>query len=368
MGTAAYPFVASEATKLSILHAIELRYRHFDTAAVYRLEQPLGEAIRLGPITSRDELFMTSKLRCTDAHHDLVLSALQKTLQNLQFEYLDLSLIHFLACSKPGEYEMGKIPEVPLGSGGQSIPLLGMGTAAYPFVASEATKLSILHAIELGYRHFDTAALYQSEQPLGEAIRLGPITSRDELFITSKLWCTDAHHDLVLPALRKTLQNLQLEYLDLYLIHFPVSSKPGEYVFPFKTEELLPLDIKSVWEAMEECQKLGLTKSIGVSNFSCKKLEKLLAVAKIPPAVNQVEMNPLWQQKKLRQFCREKGIHITAYSPLGAKGTLWGTDKVMECEVLKEIGDARGKTVAQVKYSLTRAQPSKALSEISFNK
>ncbi|KAF8395079.1 hypothetical protein HHK36_019019 [Tetracentron sinense] len=243
---------------------------------------------------------------------------------------------------------MGKIPEVPLGSGGQTIPLLGMGTAAYPFVASEATKFPILHAIELGYRHFDTAAVYRSEQPLGEAIRLGPITSRDELFITSKLWCTDAHHDLVLPALRKTLQNLQLEYLDLYLIHFPVSSKPGEYVFPFKTEELLPLDIKSVWEAMEECQKLGLTKSIGVSNFSCKKLEKLLAVAKIPPAVNQVEMNPLWQQKKLRQFCREKGIHITAYSPLGAKGTLWGTDKVMECEVLKEIGDARGKTVAQV--------------------
>ncbi|KAF8398862.1 hypothetical protein HHK36_014726 [Tetracentron sinense] len=243
---------------------------------------------------------------------------------------------------------MGSIPEVPLGSGVRPIPLLGMGTAVYPFVASEAMKLSILHAIELGYRHFDTAAVYQSEKPLGEAIRLGSIKSRDELFITSKLWCTDAHHDRVLPALRQTLQNLQLEYIDLYLIHLPVSLKPGERVVPFKKEDLLPMDFKSVWEAMEECQKLGLTKSIGVSNFSCKKLEKLLAVAKIPPAVNQVEMNPLWRQKKLREFCKEKGIHITAYSPLGAKDAPWGTNQVMECEVLKEIAKAREKTVAQV--------------------
>ncbi|KAF8398863.1 hypothetical protein HHK36_014727 [Tetracentron sinense] len=101
---------------------------------------------------------------------------------------------------------MGSIPEMALGSGGQAIPLLGMGTAAYPFVASEATKLSILHAIELGYRHFDTAAVYQSGKPVGEAIHLGSIKSRDKLFITSKLWCIDAHRHLILPALRQTLQ------------------------------------------------------------------------------------------------------------------------------------------------------------------
>ncbi|KAH9745917.1 Deoxymugineic acid synthase 1 [Citrus sinensis] len=99
---------------------------------------------------------------------------------------------------------------------------------------------------------------------------------------------------------------------------------------------------------MEECQNLGLTKSIGVSNFACKKLERLLATAKIPPAVNQVELNPVWQQKKLRDFCEKKGIHITAYSPLGAKGTVWGTNRVMECQVLKEIANAKGKSVAQV--------------------
>ncbi|KAJ9708651.1 hypothetical protein PVL29_000600 [Vitis rotundifolia] len=99
---------------------------------------------------------------------------------------------------------------------------------------------------------------------------------------------------------------------------------------------------------MEDCQKLGLTKAIGVSNFSSKKLDDLLRIAKIPPAVNQVEMNPLWQQKKLREFSAEKGIHITAYSPLGARGTPWGGDRVMECQVLKEIAQARGKTIAQV--------------------
>ncbi|KAK4596976.1 hypothetical protein RGQ29_014845 [Quercus rubra] len=248
---------------------------------------------------------------------------------------------------------MGNIPEIPVDSTGKTIPVIGFGTAEYPFGASfETLRDSLLHAIKLGYRHFDSAALYQSEQPLGEAIDdalgLGLIKSRDELFITSKLWCSDAHHDCVLPAIQKTLKNLKLEYIDLYLLHWPVSVKPGEYELPVKKKELLPIDIKSVWEAMEECQKLGLAKSIGVSNFSCKKLETLLATAKIPPAVNQVEMNPLWQQKKLREFCENKGIRITAYSPLGAKGTLWGTNWVLECEVLKQIAEATGKTIAQI--------------------
>ncbi|XP_030960378.1 non-functional NADPH-dependent codeinone reductase 2-like [Quercus lobata] len=248
---------------------------------------------------------------------------------------------------------MGNHPEIPVDSTGKTIPVIGFGTAEYPFGASfETLRDSLLHAIKLGYRHFDSAALYQSEQPLGEAIddalNLGLIKSRDELFITSKLWCSDAHHDCVLPAIQKTLKNLKLEYMDLYLLHWPVSVKPGEYELPVKKKDLLPIDIKSVWEAMEECQKLGLAKSIGVSNFSCKKLETLLATAKIPPAVNQVEMNPLWQQKKLREFCENKGIRITAYSPLGAKGTLWGTNWVMECEVLKQIAEATGKTIAQI--------------------
>ncbi|KAI4313612.1 hypothetical protein L6164_026575 [Bauhinia variegata] len=248
---------------------------------------------------------------------------------------------------------MRKIPSTQLANSGRAIPLLGYGTAEYPFgISPTSVKESILHAIKLGYRHFDTAAIDQSEQPLGEAIEealsLGLIKSRDELFITSKLWCADAHRHLVLPGLKRTLMNLKLEYLELYLIHLLVSLKPRDFEVPVNKKNLLPMDFKSVWEAMEECQKFGLAKSIGVSNFSCKKLQDLLASATIPPAVNQVEMNPLWQQQELRTLCKEKGIHVTVYSPLGARGSPWGTDWVMDCQELKEIAHAKGKSIAQV--------------------
>ncbi|XWS68938.1 hypothetical protein CRYUN_Cryun04dG0136300 [Craigia yunnanensis] len=234
------------------------------------------------------------------------------------------------------------IPEYVLASSSRRMPLLGFGTVASPPVGSEVTKTAILQAIELGYRHFDTATLYRTEQPLGEAIieaiSIGLIKSRDELFITSKLWCSDAHGELVLPALQRSLQNLSLKYLDLHLIHWPVGSKPGIYEFPIKQEDFLPMDFNSVWKAMEVSQRLGLTKSIGISNFSCKKLDDILAFATIPPAVNQ----------KLREFCKENGILLTAYAPLGAQGTIWGNNRVLECELLKEIAKGKGKTVAQI--------------------
>ncbi|KAG4153381.1 hypothetical protein ERO13_D04G179900v2 [Gossypium hirsutum] len=245
------------------------------------------------------------------------------------------------------------IPEVKLSSssGGRNMPVIGMGTAADPFDET-ALKEAILEAISVGYRHFDAASLYKSEKPLGEAIaeaiKFGFIASRDELFITSKLWCTDAHPDLVLPALKNSLRMLQLEYLDLYLIHWPLSAKPGKIGFPVPKDEQLAMDFNSVWAAMEDCLRFGLTKSIGVSNFSCKKLENILSFATIPPSVNQVEISPLWQQQKLREFCKSKNIVLTAYSPLGAKGTRWGTNEVMDNETLKEIANAHNKTVAQV--------------------
>ncbi|KAL7091585.1 hypothetical protein ACP275_12G114200 [Erythranthe tilingii] len=211
-----------------------------------------------------------------------------------------------------------KIPEITLKSGAGKIPVLGFGTASDSPFDSETTRTAILQAIEIGYRHFDTAALYNSEQPLGEAvaeaINRGLIKSRDELFITSKLWCSDAHGHRVLPALKKTL------------------------------EDFVAMDFESVWAAMEECQSIGLTKSIGVSNFSCTKLLQILEIAKIQPAVNQVELNPCWQQKKLIEFCKEKGILVFAYSCLGSGGT----NRVMESQVLKQISEAKGKTVAQV--------------------
>ncbi|XVF43911.1 hypothetical protein PTKIN_Ptkin02bG0079500 [Pterospermum kingtungense] len=256
---------------------------------------------------------------------------------------------------------MANVPQVPVFnipeakftsfSGGRKMPVIGMGTMADPFDET-ALKEAVVEAIRVGYRHFDTASLYRSEKPLGEglaeALKLGLVSSRDELFITSKLWCTDAHPHHVVPALKSSLRMLQLEYLDLYLIHWPLSAKPGKIGFPVPKEEQLAMDFKSVWAAMEDCQRFGLTKSIGVSNFSCRKLENILSFATIPPSVNQVEISPLWQQQKLREFCKAKDVVVTAYSPLGAKGTRWGTDEVMENETLKEIAKAHEKTVAQV--------------------
>ncbi|KAL3511232.1 hypothetical protein ACH5RR_030633 [Cinchona calisaya] len=245
------------------------------------------------------------------------------------------------------------MPKISLGPAGcKGMPVLGFGTTSDPPVEAEITKLAVLQAIEVGYRHFDTASQYNTEQPLGEAIieaiNKGLIKSREELFITSKLWCSDAHAPLVLPAVQKTLQNLKMDYIDLYLIHWPVSSKPGIYEYPIKKEDFLPMDFKAVWAAMEECQKLGLTKSIGVSNFSCQKLTEILSIAKIPPAVNQVEVNPCWRQEKLIDFCMENEIAVVAYSPLGAAGIFCGTNRVMESDYLRDIAEYRGKTVAQV--------------------
>ncbi|CAN6235156.1 unnamed protein product [Urochloa humidicola] len=244
------------------------------------------------------------------------------------------------------------VPEVALGSGNaRPMPAVGMGTAASPLVP-EATKDAVLAAIEVGYRHFDTAAVYGTEKPLGEAVaeaaRRGLVASREEVFVTFKLWCTQCHPDLVLPALRQTLQNLQMEYVDLYLIHWPICIKPVPPSFPAKREDAVPFDVEGVWRAMEECQRLGLAKAIGVSNFTTKHLDKLMAVAKITPAVNQVELNPAWQQRTLRGYCAERGIHVAAYSPLGGQNWDGTGNAVLESQVLAEIAKARGKTIAQV--------------------
>ncbi|XP_030541132.1 methylecgonone reductase-like isoform X3 [Rhodamnia argentea] len=261
------------------------------------------------------------------------------------------------------------VPEVVLSSGTR-MPLIGMGGATTPLPPPDVLTSIFLDAIEFGYHHFDTAAYYGSEEALGravaEALDQGLVKSRGDIFITTKLWCTDAHPDLVLPALKKSLQRLGLEYVDLYLIHWPVRLKEGTEGFDFKGK-ILPFDAKGTWEAMEECSKLGLAKSIGVSNFGTKKLSQLLSHATIPPAVNQVEMNAAWRQEKLRGYCREKGIQVSAWSPLGANGAAWGSLAVVDSPVLKEIAIAKGKSVAQVALRWVYEQGACVIAK-SFNK
>ncbi|KAK1419782.1 hypothetical protein QVD17_29113 [Tagetes erecta] len=244
------------------------------------------------------------------------------------------------------------IPSTTLNSsdGPRPIPIIGMGTAVSG--RSDEVKEAVVEAIKVGYRHFDTAAFYGTEKPVGEAIaealRTGLLKSRAEVFVTTKLWCNSTERHLVLPALNKSLRNLGLEYVDLYLIHWPLKVNYPHIKIPVPKEYVTAIDIKAVWEAMEECQALGLTKSIGVSNFSCQKIEEILSFAKISPAVNQVEMNPLWQQKQLNEYCRANHIHLTAYSPLASAGNSWGNNSVIECDVLKDIAISRGKTTAQI--------------------
>lgn len=230
------------------------------------------------------------------------------------------------------------------------MPLVGLGTASDRALPLDQRKAAISAAIEVGYRHFDTAKVYNSEGFLGEALKEAMeagLVKRGDLFVTSKLWCTDAYPGGVLPALRNSLSALQLDYLDLYLIHWPVRFKEGAAENP-KPDEFMPLDLRGTWRALEACVRQGLTKAIGVSNFSSKKIKELHEFAEIPPAVNQVEMHPKWQQRLLRETCKNANVHVCAWSPLGAPRMHWGNSEIMDNSIVKDIATKHDKTPAQV--------------------
>lgn len=182
---------------------------------------------------------------------------------------------------------------------------------------------SVKAALKSGYRAIDTAAAYGNEESVGKAIKESGI-ARDELFITSKVWNKDQGYESTLAAFEETMKKLDLDVLDLYLIHWPVA---GKY--------------KDTWRAMEKLYKDGRIRAIGVSNFQTHHLDDLLADAEVVPAVNQVEFHPLLTQTELLAYSEEKGIQLEAWSPL-AQG------KLFDNEVIKEIADKYGKEPAQV--------------------
>lgn len=203
---------------------------------------------------------------------------------------------------------------------GDEMQAIGLGTWK---ARGNELKQAVKDAVYAGYRHIDTATNYGNEEIIGEALAEifaeGNIF-REDVFITSKLW-NDAHAEgQVTPAIQDSLNRLQLDYLDLYLIHWPVAFRNGVDV-PKTPEDYLSLEevpLIDTWRQMEEVKKNGMAKHIGVSNFSIKKLDDLISKATTKPEMNQVELHPLLQQDKLLEYCNRQNILVTAYSPLGS--------------------------------------------------
>ncbi|XP_014204967.1 aldo-keto reductase AKR2E4 [Copidosoma floridanum] len=227
-------------------------------------------------------------------------------------------------------------------SNGHKIPALGLGTwqgTDDPGAVEKAVKL----AIDFGYRHFDCASVYGNENEIGKAIKQKieeGVVKREDIYIVTKLWNDEHDPKAVIPACKRSLKKLGLNYLDLYLVHWPFSY-PDE------------VDFVETWRAMEECVKLGLTHSIGVSNFNIEQLTRLLDSASIKPVMNQIEAHINLNQKELRDFCHSKGIAVTAYSPFGAPGrdSVFqppGPEVNLDSPVIAEIAKKYKKSNSQV--------------------
>lgn len=236
---------------------------------------------------------------------------------------------------------------------GIKCPILGFGTwKLYGDNAYAAVK----SALEVGYRHIDTAFCYENEDQVGKAInekiKEGSIARKD-IFVVSKLSSANHAQSVVVPALKKTLENLGLDYLDLFLIHFPSSTKPvveGEVCLesqkgPDGNELFADIDPVETWKGMEECVQLGLAKCIGLSNFNSRQVQRILDNCTIKPATNQVECHHLLSQAKLQKFLEDNGIVLTAYRSLGGAKNV---DKFLGNETLVGIGRKHRKTSAQV--------------------
>ncbi|KAJ1652228.1 hypothetical protein IWQ61_007388 [Dispira simplex] len=232
-------------------------------------------------------------------------------------------------------------------SAGSKIPVVGLGTwRSKPNQVKDAIKT----AYRLGYRHFDCAAAYENENEVGEAFIEAQI-SRDQIWVTSKLWNTEHHPENVLPACERTLKDLRIEYLDLYLIHWPLAFKGegrsfGSWERDANGHPVLDknVTILETWRGMEKLVELGKVKNIGVSNFSISQLEHLLEHAKIRPAVVQVECHPYCPNNELLAYCKNHGIHVTAYAPLGSMSE----PRVRDDPVVEHVAKETGHTPAQV--------------------
>ena len=248
---------------------------------------------------------------------------------------------------------MARIPRHTF-ENGDTVPLLGLGTWQSEPGRVEA---AVREALRLGYRHVDCSPIYGNEPEVGAglAAAFDAGVAREDVWVTSKLWNNAHAADDVLPALESTLRDLGLEFLDLYLIHWPVAQR-RDVLFPETGADMVSLDeipLDETWGAMETAVDRGLTRHIGVSNFSAKKISGIRASCRIPPEVDQVELHPYLQQRALVDACRENGMLLTAYSPLGSPARPERLRKdnepvLLEDPVVTRIASYHGATPAQV--------------------
>ena len=218
-------------------------------------------------------------------------------------------------------------------SNGVEIPILGFGT--YKIEDDEIVLNSVREAIKAGYRHIDTASFYKNEENVGNGIREGlkhTGLKRKDIFVTTKVWNTEQGYENTLNAFNNSLQRLNMDYVDLYLIHWPVTK---DYADTWQSR------IKETWKAMEKLYKEGKIRAIGVSNFLVHHLEELMSSCEIKPMVNQIEFHPGHNQKETVEFCKKHKIVVEAWSPLG-RGV------ILENEFLSEIAKKYNRTIAQI--------------------
>jgi len=239
---------------------------------------------------------------------------------------------------------------------GFKMPVLGLGVFR---VEGREMRDLIINAIKIGYRHFDCAADYKNEAEVGEvlaeAFQTG-LVKREDLFITTKLWNSDHGH--VVEACKDSLKKLRLDYLDLYLIHFPVAIKHtgvGNTSSALDADGVLDIDttttLETTWHAMEDLVSMGLVRSIGISNYDIFLTRDCLAYSKVKPAVNQIETHPYFQRDSLVKFCQKHGISVTAHTPLGgaaANHEWFGTVSCLDDPALKGLAAKYKRTVAQI--------------------
>lgn len=211
---------------------------------------------------------------------------------------------------------------------GVKVPCLGFGTYLTP---AEETKASVVEALKVGYRHIDTAKAYGNEVPVGEAIRESGIV-RSDVFVTTKHWITDRGYEKTVRAIDESLENLGLDYMDMYLIHWPCVEKVSPQWAEINAQ---------TWRAMEEAYKAGKIRAIGLSNFQQKHIDALNSVAEIKPMVNQIEFHPGYLQMDTVNYSKESGMLVQAFSPLAL-------GEVFKNETMKEFAAKYNRTISQI--------------------